>query len=301
MSARVLVVEKRTALESYGKSDPIARRLLGAKHPTVARIVPAHESHRATAEAVRGALRSLGVSAKYVQSAKDGERWFPRGRFDLVVTVGGDGTLLAASHHVDAATPILGINSAPRDSVGFFCAATRADARAAIERALAGKMRASMLSRMRVELRGRTVHDRVLNEALFCHACPAATSRYILELDRGRGRAVREEQRSSGFWIGPAAGSTAAQRSAGGRVLPFGSRALQLVVREPYTPSGKLRLEKVLVPERGRLVVLCKMRDARVFLDGVHTEVRCGLGDELVFRRSEESLCVLGLARLRAP
>ena len=296
---RVSVVLKRSSWRRWveEEKDPRVKRLLAEGDETVSRMGPGHREHQATVEEVKRAFDELGVKASWHEHAST---FLAEPACELVVTVGGDGTLLSASHSVDS-VPILGINSAPRDSVGFFCAATRADARAAIERALAGKMRASMLSRMRVELRGRTVHDRVLNEALFCHACPAATSRYILELDRGRGRAVREEQRSSGFWIGPAAGSTAAQRSAGGRVLPFGSRALQLVVREPYTPSGKLRLEKVLVPERGRLVVLCKMRDARVFLDGVHTEVRCGLGDELVFRRSEESLCVLGLARLRAP
>ena len=36
-----------------------------------------------------------------------------------------------------------------------------------------------------------------------------------------------------------AAGSTAAQRSAGGHVLPLTSRQLQLVVREPYTPHWR--------------------------------------------------------------
>ena len=48
---------------------------------------------------------------------------------DLVVAVGGDGTLLAASHNV-VDVPILGVNSAPGHSVGFFCAAKRPTFRA---------------------------------------------------------------------------------------------------------------------------------------------------------------------------
>ena len=44
----------------------------------------------------------------------------PARKPDLVVTIGGDGTLLAASHAIGD-TPILGINSAPDFSVGFFC------------------------------------------------------------------------------------------------------------------------------------------------------------------------------------
>lgn len=32
---------------------------------------------------------------------------------DLVVTIGGDGTLLQASHHLDDSIPVLGVNSDP--------------------------------------------------------------------------------------------------------------------------------------------------------------------------------------------
>jgi NAD+ kinase len=152
---------------------------------------------------------------------------------------------------------------------------------------------------MRVDLGGACVHARVLNEALICHASPAATSRYLLRIAR-RGRGAREEdQRSSGVWIGPAAGSTAAQRSAGGEVLPLASRKLQYVVREPYTPAGgRFRFAKGLVGERDRLVIRSKMREAKLFLDG-RIVLPVTIGDVLVMRRSDESLTVLGIARKR--
>ncbi len=290
---RVLVVVKRTAFDAFGKKDPIAKRLLRTKDAAVARMVPAHEAHHETVEVVRAALRTQGVEAKIVRAASDVRRWFPSGRFDLVVTIGGDGTLLAASHHVGTKTAILGINSAPRDSVGYFCAATKDDAANVIDRALRGKLHATSLTRMQVELGDEIVHRRVLNEALFCHASPAATSRYILELAGGARQTRVEEHKSSGFWVGPAAGSTAAQQSAGGRVLPLSSSALQFVVREPYSPRGGFT--RGLVAEGARLIVRSKMRDARLFLDGVHTMIRCGLGDVVVFSRSPEPLRVLGL------
>src|SRR5205807_7719678 len=133
-------------------------------------------------------------------------------------------------------------------------------------KALAGKLPSAVLTRMRVTKNGRTVAKRVLNDALFCHRSPAATSRYIVELGK-----VVEEHKSSGFWIGPAAGSTAAQRSAGGRVLPLPSPHLQLVVREPYTPEGeKLRLVRSLVAQGKELFVRSKIRDGRLFIDGPH-------------------------------
>src|SRR5205814_3511997 len=105
----------------------------------------------------------------------------------------------------------------------FFCAARKGTIHTTLHAALAGKLRRVSLARMRVDLNGVCIHRRVLNEALFCHASPAATSRYILRVTSPDGTSEEEEQKSSGMWIGPAAGSTAAQRSAGGRVLPLAS------------------------------------------------------------------------------
>jgi NAD+ kinase len=156
---------------------------------------------------------------------------------------------------------------------------------------------------MTVELNGQALHTRVLNEALFCHASPAATSRYILRLvagdERGTGEVLaEEEQKSSGMWVGPAAGSTAAQRSAGGRVLPLTSQKIQYVVREPYQANGHaLHMALGLAQEDQALVIKSKMRQARVFLDGDHIVHAVTIGDVLRLRRSDETLVVLGLAR----
>ena len=182
-----------------------------------------------TLDTVRRALDDLGARAVLVQRA---HAEFDTSDAKLVVSVGGDGTLLAASHNVDQ-VPVLGVNSAPHHSVGFFCAARAQTVHRMLAQALEDRLHSVRLTRMTVAVNGRIRSRRVLNEALFCHASPAATSRYILSYKK-----VREEQRTSGFWIGPPAGSTAAQRSAGGRVLPLGSAQLQLVVRDP-TPLSR--------------------------------------------------------------
>ena len=249
-----------------------------------------------TVAEVKRALEDLGAETTW-HDRPHGFR--VEGRCDLVVTVGGDGTLLAVSHGIGPGTPLLGINSSPSHSVGFFCAAKKGDAAKALSTALAGGLRRIELTRMRVELNGRALHDRVLNEALFCHASPAATSRYILRLVRGRDRVVAsEEQKSSGLWVGPAAGSTAAQKSAGGKVLPLASHKLQYVVREPYRGVGHaLSLTVGLVDEGERLELKSKMRQARLFLDGDHIVHDVTIGDVVTMRRSDEPLVVLGLSR----
>jgi NAD+ kinase len=289
----VLVVAKETPYREYTRlRDPRVLRLLRAKDPTVVPLARANADHDATIRELRSALRSLGVKARFTHDPRSA-----RGDFELIVTVGGDGTLLKTSHHVGPTAPVLAINSAPKYSVGFFAGAKKGGVRRALAAALDGDMRRTVLARMRVEKNGRVLERRVLNEILFCHPNPAGTSRYTLRL-ANRHKSVVEDHRSSGLWVGPPAGSTAAQRSAGGIVLPLGSRKLQFVVREPYRPHGEpLRLQRGLIPEGTRLVVKNKMQSALIFVDGHHRAHACEIGDELTMQVSEESLVMLGIRR----
>jgi NAD+ kinase len=242
-------------------------------------------------ELVYETLEGLGVKTLLLHGAQ--AEFDPVGAL-LIVTVGGDGTLLAASHHVNE-VPLLGVNSAPRYSVGFFCAARGKEVPTMLRRALEGKLPSVKLSRMAVAINGQRRSSRVLNEALFCHAIPAATSRYIVRYGDDT-----EEQRSSGVWVGTAAGSTAATRSAGGKVLPFASRNLQLVIREPYAESKRtVHLNHIIFDPTESLELLSKMEDARLYLDGPYRQIPVGLGDRVIFSVSDEPLHVFGLGRRR--
>ena len=290
---RVVVVAKRTAYRRFveDERDPRAKELLRKRDPVVANWLDAHKEHVRTVEHVVAELERASVRVMLVERAHAA---FEPSDATLVIAVGGDGTLLAASHSV-VRTPVLGVNSAPRHSVGFFCSAQRTTFRAMLRQALSGELERVELTRMAVAVNGRIRTKHVLNEALYCHASPAGTSRYLLT--RGK---TTEEQRSSGIWIGPAAGSTAAQRSAGGKVLPLHSRKLQLVVREPYTPAGKrYRMTKLELGDGEALHVESKMDDSTLFFDGPYRNVPVRLGDSVSFFASDEPLTVLGLPRRR--
>jgi NAD+ kinase len=309
---RVCVVLKRSSWRRWVEEENDARvaALLEAGDETVHRLRSGDREHTETIDEVRSALGELHADASWHDRAPG---FRVEGPCDLVITVGGDGTLLAASHGIGAGIPLLGVNSAPNHSVGFFCAAKKGSVREALTAAFDGTLRHAELTRMRVELGGLVLHDRVLNEALFCHASPAATSRYILRLMEGTSGALaqrgpnkndgnrpvaEEHQKSSGVWVGPAAGSTAAQRSAGGRVMPLSSRKLQYVVREPYEPRvDALRMTLGLVDEGEALTIKSEMRHARIFLDGDRIVHEVAIGQVVTMRRSDEPLVVLGLAR----
>jgi NAD+ kinase len=294
----VVVVSKRSMYERFiqDQRDPKAISLFQRRDVSVARWRKAHLAHQLTLKRVQQTLRALGAKITVLRS--------PGVVFDptdasLVVTVGGDGTLLAASHHVGS-IPILGVNSSPEHSVGFFCPAHIGNLEPTLERALEGTLPSVALSRMQVSVNSRILTRRVLNEALFCHASPAATSRYIVTF-----KGKSEEQRSSGVWVSTAAGSTGAARSAGGLLLPFTSRQLQLIVREPYLEARRevqpvpIELDRFTFEPPETLTLLSKMEDARLYLDGPFRQMPVGLGDRVVCSVSNEPLHVFGLGRRR--
>lgn len=284
---RVLVIYKKSTYQLWvaERKNPHARALLERRDRSVARMEAAHEDHVHTIQEARRILDALGVNATFRYRA-DADR---AENFDLVITLGGDGTLLWASHLVGK-QPMLAINTAPRDSIGFFCGGTKDTLEESLAAAIRGELPARTLSRMMISLDDEVISKRVLNDVLFCHECPAATSRYLI-----RHRDVEEDQRSSGVWVGPAAGSTAAQRSAGGQVLPIDSDQLQFVVREPYMPnSTNYTLVRGLFGPEEELLITSKIHGGRLYADGPHLKRKVDLGSEIRLKRSPESLTVLG-------
>ncbi len=290
---RALVIHKQTSYERLvlQEKNPRVLDLLQHGDPTVTRMRHAHEDHLATVDEVKGQLERLGIDASYYPLQSP----FSTEGVDLVITLGGDGTLLWASHQVGAGVPMLGINTAPMHSVGYFCAADRASASEQLERAVQGKIRSAELTRMQVEVDGELVTTRVLNDVLFSATCPAATSRYLLY--RGE---TYEDQRSSGVWISTAAGSTAATRSAGGKVLPIRSEQLEYVVREPYTGTGRpLQWVKGFVEQGEELRIRNRMGQSCLYLDGPHRSHEIGVGADVRFRASNEPLTLFASLRRR--
>ncbi len=286
---RVLVIAKRSTYDLYVRHHKMERvlALLDRKDPTVARLERADAHHAKTLEEVRDAVERVGWKATF----RDRDRVGDVSGFDLVITVGGDGTLIWVSRSVGD-TPMLGVNSAPMDSVGFLCGTRMGEVHSHLVAIEEGRVSRVRTARMQVAIDGEVVHRRVLNDVLFTHPMPAITSKYILEFD-----GVHEEQKSSGIWISTAAGSTAAVRSAGGKPMPLRSRMLQFVVREAYVPPGVEyhHLKGFIHPDE-TLRVRNKMREARLYADGARNGVSVELGQVVEFSLSDEPLHLMGVS-----
>jgi len=117
---------------------------------------------------------------------------------DLVVAVGGDGTVLSAAHFLDAGTiPLLGVNSDPisrdetlsvskkttdeRRSHGALCMCTSYDMQQGLSRVLYGGGHLSSRTRIQTTVKStfsETILVPALNDLLIANPSPAAVSRF---------------------------------------------------------------------------------------------------------------------------
>ena len=212
-------------------------------------------------------------------------------QYDLIVTVGGDGTVLDISHRVDD-VPLLAINSHPDSSVGYFCAGTVDEFPTLLDEARAGDLPRHALTRFSVYRNSERLEPCVLNDILIAHANPAAVTRYDLQI----GDRPAESQRSSGIWVSTPAGSTAAIRSAGGFVLPLGCRCLEYLVREPYPlPDTPYRYLKGVHPLENSLKITMQTQHGRIFVDGPHIAHELEFGDTVEIGADAPPLKIFGL------
>ncbi|PIR16287.1 MAG: NAD(+) kinase [Deltaproteobacteria bacterium CG11_big_fil_rev_8_21_14_0_20_49_13] len=205
---------------------------------------------------------------------------------DLVITLGGDGTVLYTSHFVHN-SPILGIKSFGRQSVGYFCAATGETMKGYIRSLKEGKKKPIKLHRLQVLINGQKLDELALNDVLFTNVLPASTSKYRLTIG-----GKTEEQKSSGVWVSTAAGSTAAVRAAGGKVLPLTSDKIEYLVREPYFYTKKYRFKRGVLSSNAAVRIASSMQHGTIFIDGGSTQYPAPMGSTITIRSAKKPLSV---------
>ncbi len=292
-SPSILVAYKKSRYQVLvqEEQDPTIERLVSEDHRSVAGLLPSHRAHRQSLDSIVNTLDNLGIDhdLRYRADVHDPSA------YDLLVAVGGDGTVLDLSHRT-CSTPILSINSDPVSSIGYFSAGTAKDFEPVLREILDDDLSPALLHRFYLELDGRRVGPPVLNDILVSHANPAAVSSYFLSI----GDHDAEEQKSSGIWIATPAGSTAAIRSAGGMVLPFDSTNLQYLVREPFRPrEGAYRFTRGLQSMEDFLSITSKMHDGKIFIDGPHISFDFPIGHCLRVDPSAPPLPIFGISEKR--
>ena len=196
---------------------------------------------------------------------------------DLMVVVGGDGTILRVCMLIPKAdTPILGVNAGTR---GFLAEVGLEEAEDAVLRVLSGEYWLEDCMKLESEIVGRDVKlPDALNELLVASRTPGKTIRFRLLVD---GEEVVECSGDAVMAATPT-GSTAYSLSAGGPILEPGQDAILVTTVCPVCglkplviPPDRFVEFEFLKPEAGALIIV----------DGVTvSEVRPG--DTVVVRRS---------------
>ena len=257
------------------------------KKPSHIRVATARQkSHLSTIGGVQKILKETGLGYRII--LRDRMEARPPARplkTDLIITVGGDGTVLSASHYAGN-IPILGVNSMPKTSIGFFCAANLKNFKKRLSGIMGNRLKPKSLPLLQVTIDGKRLPFRALNDILFASASPAETVQYTIQAG-----AKKERQRGSGVWIAAGPGSTAGICSAGGKVSSISSEKIQFLARELYPIRGvRYKLKRGFVKRGGSIKITSEMKHGAAFLDGAKLAYPMGRGSALSVRVSGRKL-----------
>jgi NAD+ kinase len=197
-------------------------------------------------------------------------------RADLIIALGGDGTLLSIARFTgDREVPLLGINLG---GLGFLTAYNVGEAKASVARAVKGDFEVDR--RLTLEASIESSHPKVsrseeklraLNDVVINKRAQAR----MLELDVIAGGEPFCSYRADGLIVASPTGSTAYALSAGGPIVFPTLRALVLVPICPHTLSNR----PVVLPDGMDIEVRVKAsdHDATLSIDGQEAAALCSL------------------------
>ena len=201
---------------------------------------------------------------------------------DLVLVLGGDGTMIATSRMVaDTEVPVLGINFG---GLGYLAEFRIEELYTALESILSGNYRLDRRVMLSVELPGDTqgglaVH-RVLNDVVINKSALAR----IIEIEAYLNDQFVNSFRADGLIVSTPTGSTAYNLSAGGPVIFPSMNAIVITPICPFTLSNR----PIVVPDDATIELRLKTdkEDVSLTLDGqVGFPLR--VDDRVVIRKSK--------------
>ena len=205
----------------------------------------------------RGVEVAVDEDAIVESEAADVSAYDPASSYDLIVVLGGDGTLMSVARAQEEPVPILGVNLG---TLGFLAEISRTELYPSLMEILAGRFETESRSLLEVELErdGGVVSYRALNDAVLTKSALARIIDLRIEVDE---RLVAR-YRSDGLILSTPTGSTAYNLSAGG---PIAYPSLPVVILTPICPHT-LSHRPLVIPDSSQIVVTLETRSEEVFL-----------------------------------
>lgn len=207
---------------------------------------------------------------------------------DLVIVVGGDGSLLNAAHSlIKEEVPVLGVN---RGSLGFLTDIHPTEL-TKIKAILAGDyiLEERFLLTASIELHGKAIHTQSnLNSALNEFAVIPDTVPHMIEFEVYIDNQFVSSQRSDGIIIATPTGSTAYALSAGGPILHPELDAMVMVSMFPHT----LSMRPIVISGNKNITIVITPNNTtspRLACDG-QTYIHASPGSHITITKNPEKL-----------
>lgn len=205
---------------------------------------------------------------------------------DLIVVLGGDGTLLAVARRADQRVPILGVNMG---ELGYLTEIAEDEALPMLQRVLDGdyEVERRMMLRAELERPGAPRQQwRALNDVVIANGARARIIRFTMFVDG----LPLAEYRADGVIVATPTGSTAYSLSVGG---PIVEPTVEVLLVSPISPHTLSNRPMVLRPDSVvRLEVAPRQQDVVLTVDGQEGMALEG-GDAIVVRRARRAVSLV--------
>ena len=234
-------------------------------------------------------LETKGVESHVHYSMSEYLRDFPAFRkvskkFDFIITVGGDGTILRIAKQCALAdVPILGINLG---TIGFLTEGEPAEFEGVIDEVLNGNF--TIEQRILLNANFNNKNCMALNDIVLSRASDSK----LMLIDVYVGKQIIDRYYCDGYIVSTPTGSTAYSLSAGGAILSPTAKVIEL------TPinSHSLHSRPIVIGENEqvKIVITSGKTSAKIVSDG-HTIGSCTFGDVINIGIAEQKVSFIRL------
>lgn len=210
---------------------------------------------------------------------------------DLLLTLGGDGTLLRGARMVPRSTPVLGVNLG---HLGFLTSLASDEVEEGLERVIEGEawldLRTTLEGIVMREEDGARASTWALNDLVLHKGGVARVVRLDLSVGWHGTREEIGQFSGDGVVVATPTGSTAYSLSAGGPILAPDMSSLVVTPISPHT----FAMRPLVLPARGTLTIHAVDREADLVLtaDG-QSAIALSPGDRLDVRPCEERVALV--------
>lgn len=207
---------------------------------------------------------------------------------DLIIVIGGDGSLLKAARAIAASqTPILGIN---RGNLGFLADVKPSCVEATLEQILSGKFYKEQRTMLQISIKQQNkivAEHLALNDVVLHHGDIAR----LIEFQVFINDHFVVDQRADGLIASTPTGSTGYALSGGGPIVYPTLEVLTLLPMFPHTLNSR----PIVIPKQSKIKIRLKPNnrfDAKVSCDG-QTHFPLAAGDEIHICAYEKDISLL--------